>query len=128
VTSTPYSVTIDLSRKLLLLKKHGSVVRGIRVGVGRAGSPTPTGRFAITDKLAGARYGPYYGCCILALSAHQTHLPSGWTGGSRIAIHGTNAPSTIGAAASAGCVHARDADLRLLMRRLPLGAQVTIHA
>jgi hypothetical protein len=128
VTSTPFSLTIDLSSKLLLLKKHGSVKRTMRIGVGRAGSPTPTGRFGITDKLAGARYGPYYGCCILALSAHQPSLPSGWTGGDRIAIHGTNAPSTIGAAASAGCLHARDADLRLLMRRLPLGARVTIHA
>jgi lipoprotein-anchoring transpeptidase ErfK/SrfK len=128
LTSTPFSVTIDLSRKLLLLKKHGAVTRRMRVGVGRVGSPTPTGSFGVTDKLAGARYGPYYGCCILALSAHQTHLPAGWTGGDRIAIHGTNAPSTIGAAASAGCLHARDADLRVLMRRLPLGARVTIHA
>jgi lipoprotein-anchoring transpeptidase ErfK/SrfK len=97
------------------------------VGVGRAGSPTPTGRFAVTDKLSGSAYGPYYGCCILALSAHQTHLPPGWTGGDRVAIHGTNAPATIGAAASAGCLHAGEADLRTLMRRVPLGTPVFIR-
>jgi lipoprotein-anchoring transpeptidase ErfK/SrfK len=98
------------------------------VGVGRPTSPTPTGRFALTDKLSGSRYGSYYGCCILALSAHQPNLPPGWTGGDRIAIHGTNAPWTIGTASSAGCPHARDADLRVLMRRVPLGAPVFIRS
>jgi lipoprotein-anchoring transpeptidase ErfK/SrfK len=100
----------------------------MRVAIGRPGSSTPVGRFAVTDKIAGNRYGPYYGCCILALSAHQPNLPAGWTGGDRIAIHGTNAPSTIGTASSAGCPHARDADLRVLMRRVPLGTPVFIHA
>jgi lipoprotein-anchoring transpeptidase ErfK/SrfK len=97
------------------------------VGIGRSGSPTPTGRFAVTDRLAGSNYGSYYGCCILALSAHQPYLPAGWPGGNRIAIHGTNAPSTIGTASSAGCLRARDADLRVLMRRVPLGTPVFIR-
>jgi lipoprotein-anchoring transpeptidase ErfK/SrfK len=82
----------------------------------------------VTDKFSGSRYGPYYGCCIVALSAHQPNLPAGWTGGDRIAIHGTNAPWTIGVPSSAGCPHARDADLRVLMRRVPLGAPVFIRA
>ena len=99
------------------------VVRRIRVGIGAPGSPTPIGRFAVTDKLNGADYSPVYGCCILALSAHQTHLPTGWTGGDRIAIHGG---STAGAV-SAGCLHASTAELRYLMRLVPLGAQVVIH-
>jgi hypothetical protein len=128
VTTTVKSLTLDLSRHLLLLKRGDQVVRRMTVGTGRPGSPTPTGRFTVTDKLAGTNYGPYYGCCILALSAHQPNLPAGWTGGNRIAIHGTNAPSTIGVAASAGCLHARDADLRVLMRRVPLGTPVFIHA
>jgi lipoprotein-anchoring transpeptidase ErfK/SrfK len=128
VTSTRESLTIDLSRHRLLLKKGDRVVRRMTVGIGRPGSPTPTGRFTVTDKLSGTKYGPYYGCCILALSAHQPNLPAGWTGGDRIAIHGTNAPSTIGVASSAGCLHARDADLRVLMRRVPLGTPVFIHA
>ena len=128
LTTTPKSLTLDLSRHLLILKRGDQVVRRMTVGIGRPGSPTPTGRFAVTDKLVGSNYGPYYGCCILALSAHQPNLPAGWTGGDRIAIHGTNAPSTIGTASSAGCPHARDADLRVLMRRVPLGTPVFIHA
>jgi lipoprotein-anchoring transpeptidase ErfK/SrfK len=128
LTSTRVSLTLDLSRRRLVLRRGDHVLRRMTVGIGRPGSPTPTGRFAVTDKLAGGRYGPYYGCCILALSAHQPHLPGSWTGGDRIAIHGTNAPASIGAAASAGCPHARDSDLRVLMRRVPLGTPVFIRA
>jgi len=69
-----------------------------------------------------------YGCCVLALSARQTRLPAGWQGGDRIAIHGTNVPSSIGAAVSSGCVHAADGDLRYLMARVPLGTPATIAA
>jgi lipoprotein-anchoring transpeptidase ErfK/SrfK len=128
LTRTQVSLVLDLSSRRLVLKEGGRVVRRMTVGVGRPTSPTPTGRFAVTDKLSGSRYGSFYGCCIVALSAHQPNLPPGWTGGDRIAIHGTNAPSTIGAASSAGCPHARDADLRVLMRRVPLGAPVFIRA
>ena len=64
--------------------------------------------------------------CILALSARQSRLPPGWTGGDRIAIHGTNVPSTIGRALSTGCVHAADVDLRALLKLVPLGTPVTI--
>ena len=128
VASTRMSLILDLSKRTLVLERGAKVVRRMKVGIGRASSPTPTGRFGVTDKLDGRAYGAYYGCCIIALSAHQPRLPAGWPGGDRIAIHGTNAPSTIGARASAGCAHARDADLRILMRRVPLGAPVFIHA
>jgi lipoprotein-anchoring transpeptidase ErfK/SrfK len=128
LTTTPKSLTIDLSRHVLIFKRGERVVRRMPVGIGRPGSPTPTGRFAVTDKLVGSNYGPYYGCCILALSAHQPNLPAGWTGGDRIAIHGTNAPSSIGVASSAGCLHAGDAGLRVLMRVVPLGTPVFIRA
>jgi lipoprotein-anchoring transpeptidase ErfK/SrfK len=109
---------------VLRVRVGGRVVRRIHVGVGRAGSRTPTGRFSVTDKLRGPDYGSYYGCCILALSGHQTHLPRGWKGGNRLAIHGG---STAGAV-SAGCLHASTRDLRYLMRVVPVGTQLVIHA
>ena len=128
LTRTRMSLTLDLSQHRLLLKRGDEIVRRMTVGIGRPSSPTPIGRFAVTDKLSGGNYGPYYGCCIIALSAHQPNLPAGWTGGDRIAIHGTNAPWTIGTASSAGCPHAHDADLRVLKRRVPLGAPVFVRA
>jgi lipoprotein-anchoring transpeptidase ErfK/SrfK len=98
------------------------------VGIGRPGSPTPAGRFSITDKLSGGTFGPFYGCCILALSGHQTNTPAGWQGGDRLAIHGTNDPGSIGVPSSAGCLHADAEDLKVLVRRVPLGTPVLIHA
>jgi L,D-transpeptidase catalytic domain len=124
---TRWSLHADLSARTLVLRKAGRRVMRIVVAVGRPGSETPTGRFAVTDKLSGPRYGPYYGCCILALSGHQPNLPPGWTGGNRLAIHGTDSPGSIGAAASAGCLRAADAPLRLLMRKVPLGTPVFIR-
>ena len=113
----------DLSRRLLRVWVHGHVVRRIRVGIGRPGTSTPTGRFSITDKMPGSSLGSYYGCCILALSGNQPHPPSGWTGGARLAIHG----GAYGAV-SAGCLHASTRDLLYLMRVVPLGTQIVIHA
>jgi hypothetical protein len=124
---TAYSLHADLSGRWLELRRHGRRVRRITVAVGRPGSETPTGRFAVTDKLNGRSFGPYYGCCVLALSGHQPKLPAGWSGGNRLAIHGTDSPGTIGAAASAGCLRAADADLEVLMRRVPVGTPVFIR-
>ena len=115
-------VEADLSRRLLRVWAHGHVIKRFRVGIGRAGTSTPTGRFSITDKLRGRDYGSDYGCCILALSGHQPHTPRGWTGGARLAIHGGSY-----GAGSAGCLHASTRDLRYLMRMAPLGTQVVIH-
>jgi hypothetical protein len=124
---TRLELVVDLSSRSLLVRRNGNAVRRLSIGVGRAGSPTPTGTFAVTDKLNGRAYSTAYGCCILALSATQPNLPAGWTGGNRIAIHGTLAASDFGRAVSAGCVHAGDADLRYLMRLVPLGTPVVIR-
>src|SRR5919197_1159004 len=63
----------DLSRRLLRVWAHGRVVRRMRIGIGRPGTSTPTGRFSITDKMPGSSMGSVYGCCILALSGNQPH-------------------------------------------------------
>jgi hypothetical protein len=124
---TALELDIDLSDRTMTVRRGDTVIGRTRVGVGAPASPTPTGRFAVTDKLDGASYSAAYGCCILALSAIQTNLPRGWTGGNRVAIHGTLSPSDFGQAVSAGCVHAPDSDLRWLMRVVPLGTPVVIR-
>lgn len=124
---TPLELDVDLSARTVILHLGSRVLRSLRIGVGRPGSPTPTGRFAVTDKLDGPSYSRYYGCCILALSATQPNLPSGWSGGNRIAIHGTPSASDLGRAVSAGCLHASGTDLRYLMRSVPLGTPVVIR-
>lgn len=121
---TRYSLRASLSQRTLELRYGGRVLGSYTVSVGAAGSDTPRGRFAITDALI---YGgsPYYGCCALALSGHQEHLPVGWLGGDRIAIHGT--PGPVGYAASSGCIRATDETMRTLFRRVPLGTPVFVR-
>jgi L,D-transpeptidase catalytic domain len=121
---TRLELDVDLSERLVTLRSGSRVLRRFAVGVGRPGSPTPTGRFSVTDKLNGPTYSAVYGCCILALSATQPNLPAGWSGGNRIAIHGGPTDGAV----SAGCIHAGDADLRYLMRLVPLGTPVLIRS
>ena len=123
---TEISLHADLSRRQVELRDGGRVVRRFAVGIGRAGYATPTGRFAVTDKLSGRPYGGTYGCCIVALSGHQIRLPPGWPGGDRLALHGTRDQASIGSAASTGCLRGGDGDLRALLRRVPLGAPMFI--
>jgi hypothetical protein len=123
----PVSLEIDLSRMELAVRRGERVTRRISVAIGAPDTPTPPGEFYVTDKLPGAEFGPYYGCCILALSGRQPNLPRGWSGGDRLAIHGSPTP-TWGHAVSNGCLHADETDLRYLMKTVPLGTRVTIHA
>jgi lipoprotein-anchoring transpeptidase ErfK/SrfK len=123
----PVRLVVDLSARRLSVVRGRRDVWSMRVGVGSPGTPTPTGTFAVTDGLLW-KGSAVYGCCVLALSGHQPQLAQGWTGGDRLAVHGTDAPGTIGAAASLGCLHATDADMRRLMRYATLGARVQIRA
>jgi hypothetical protein len=120
---TRVSLRVDLSRRRLELRSGRRTLRSVVVGLGRPGSPTPTGRFAVTDKLSGAPYRGVYGCCILALSGTQERLPPGWTGGSRLAIHGGPGSPTSN---SAGCVRTDRGTLRTLMKKVPLGTPVFV--
>lgn len=124
---TNWSIVVDRSARRLTLRRGRHAVRAFPVAVGRPGTPTPAGRFAITDKLHPPAGSPY-GCCALALTGHQTKLLAGWPGGDRLAIHATPQEETVGHAASLGCMRARTRDVRRLMRTVPVGTPVFVRA
>jgi lipoprotein-anchoring transpeptidase ErfK/SrfK len=124
----PYSLDVDLSARRIVVRREGRVVRRIRVAIGAASTPTPTGRFAVTDTLRIGKANPEYGCCAVALTGRQPNLPPGWSMSDRLAIHGTPDERAIGNAVSNGCLHARKADMRWLLHRVTLGAEVRIRA
>jgi hypothetical protein len=126
ISQTHFWITADVSQRELTLHYGNRILDRFPVSVGSPGSPTPLGEYAVTDGLVGRGLGPWYGCCVLALSGHQPNLPPGWIGGNRMAIHGTNA--SIGAANSHGCLRASDPDMISLFARVPLGAPVLIRA
>jgi hypothetical protein len=125
--STDWSIHVDRSARRLTLRRDGRRVRAFPVAVGRPGTETPTGRFAVTDKLHPAPGSPY-GCCAVALSGHQTKLIRGWPGGDRLAIHATPQEETVGKAASLGCLRGRAGDVRRLMRAVPVGTPVFVRS
>lgn len=128
LTYTRVAIVITLHNHKLQVIFNKKAKRQFAIGIGAPDTSTPTGRYFITDKLPGARFSTSYGCCILALSGHQPRLPRGWTGGDRLAIHGTNIPASIGASTSTGCLHASTNSLHYLLLNIPLGTPVFIRA
>jgi hypothetical protein len=126
LSQTRFWITADVSRQRLELRYGNRVLGRFPVSVGSPSSPTPLGDYAVTDGLVGKGLGPWYGCCVLALSGHQPNLPAGWIGGNRMAIHGT--PGAVGGATSHGCLRASDEDMISLFARVPLGTPVFIRA
>lgn len=53
---TKLELVVDLSDRTLTIQRGATVLRQVSVGVGRPGSETPTGRFAVTDKRNGGAY------------------------------------------------------------------------
>jgi hypothetical protein len=81
----------------------------------------------VTDTLNVRHPSSSYGCCLLALTAHQTKLPPDWPGGDRIAVHSTRDVKGIGHAVSLGCMRASVRQARWLMKNIPLGTPFFIH-
>jgi hypothetical protein len=123
-----WSLHADLSKRTLQVRHNGQTVRKLRVAIGRKDNPTPKGRFTVTDRLQVTSSGSPYGCCVLALTGHQTDLPPYWPGGDRLAVHATNDESSIGEPVSLGCMRARAAEARWLINHIPLGSPVFVHA
>ena len=127
VVHTRIWVQADLSRRRVMLMHGARVVRSFPAAIGAPDSPTPIGRFSVTDPIStGDPSGPY-GWYAFGLSGHQPNLPPGWTGGDQLAIHGTNDPASIGTRASAGCLRVSAAALWVLKRALRPGTPVVIH-
>jgi hypothetical protein len=123
-----WSLHADLSKRMLLVRRDGRTVRKMRVAIGRPSNPTPKGRFTVTDKLRVTDQDSPYGCCVLALSGHQTDLPDYWPGGDRLAVHATSEESTIGDPVSLGCLRTVSSRARWLIETVPLGSPMFIRA
>jgi lipoprotein-anchoring transpeptidase ErfK/SrfK len=124
VTPVRQRIVIDLSARSLRLYRNGRVVVSTRrVGVGRAGTPTPLGHFYVTAKYR-AR-GAAYGAFALETSAYSPGL-SDWPGGGIVGIHGTNQPNILPGAVSHGCVRVTNTVILRLKRLAPVGTAITV--
>jgi lipoprotein-anchoring transpeptidase ErfK/SrfK len=123
-----WQIKVSLGARKVTVLNDGKTQKQFTVAVGRPDAPTPTGDFAVTDRLStGDPTGPY-GCCVMALSAKSPHAIQGWGGGNRIAIHSTPETSSIGLPVSHGCMRLTLAEGRWLLQHVPLGTPTIIRS
>ncbi len=123
----PFRVVVDRRAHTVKVYDAGVEVFSTTAAVGTAATPTPAGRFFVSEtwKLAnpGGAYGPY----ALGLSAFSEVLLQFGGGPGQVAIHGTNSPGALGTDASHGCIRISNAAVtRLIEMDLPLGTPVDI--
>ena len=113
-------------RKLAVLEK-GHVLRVFTVAVGASVSPSPTGEFQIVNRVS---HPTYYHPGQVIPAGNDNPLGPRWIGLNRkgFGIHGTNVPSSIGKAASHGCIRLRNRDVEQLFEMVRPGDSVDIRA
>jgi lipoprotein-anchoring transpeptidase ErfK/SrfK len=126
LTRNRWELKVSLSARKVTVLHDNRVMERYTIAIGAPANPTPTGRFAVTDRLlTGDPSGPY-GCCILALSAQAPHAIQDWSGGNRIAIHSTPETSSIGEPVSHGCMRLTLPEGKWLIDHIPLGTPTLI--
>jgi lipoprotein-anchoring transpeptidase ErfK/SrfK len=119
-------IVVDLSERRVMLYKDGKLVLSSKAAIGAPATPTPTGRFYVNQRLIPTTKGGPFGPGAVGVSAFSNVL-TGWTQGGPIAIHGTNAPWSIGKAVSNGCIRIPNAKLRRLFSEALSGTPVLIR-
>jgi hypothetical protein len=120
-------IVVDVSDRKLTLYRAGKRELTATVAVGSPATPTPTGRYYVNQRLIPADKGGPFGPGAIGISAFSTVL-TGWTQGGPVAIHGTNAPWSIGRAVSNGCIRLPNPTLRRVFREALAGTPVIITA
>jgi lipoprotein-anchoring transpeptidase ErfK/SrfK len=127
VATVKTRIVIDLSQRRLVLFRAGKRELTATVAVGSPATPTPTGSYYVNQRLIPAEKGGPFGPGAIGISAFSNVL-TGWTQGGPVAIHGTNAPWSIGRAVSNGCIRLPNATLRRVFHEALAGTPVIIRA
>ena len=112
-------------RKLAVIE-NGAVRKTYPIAVGKNTTPSPTGSFHIAVRVTNPTY--YHQGKVVA-PGPQNPLGTRWMGldTKGYGIHGTNAPSSIGKAASHGCIRMAKRDLEELFSMVKVGDAVEIR-
>ena len=120
------SVVISIPDRKLAVLEGEVVTATFSVAVGTAVTPSPTGRFRIVSRVSNPTY---YHPGVMIPGGKNNPVGTRWLGLNLkgYGIHGTNAPSSIGRAASHGCIRLRNRDIERLFAMLQIGDRVEIH-
>lgn len=127
-------IIVNLGQRKLRLVRNGRVWKTYSIAVGQPAYPTPTGDYEINDKQVDPVWYPPNSPWAAELSS----IPAGpgnplgtrWIGTTApaIGIHGTYADSSIGYAASHGCMRMHIPDVEELYDQVAIGMKVSIRA
>jgi len=119
-------VLVSIPDRKLAVIEDGDVVATFSVAVGAEVSPSPTGEFQIVSRVSNPTY---YRPGTVIPSGKDNPVGTRWVGLSQkgYGIHGTNAPRSVGHAASHGCIRLRNRDMERLFAMVRVGDVVEIH-
>jgi lipoprotein-anchoring transpeptidase ErfK/SrfK len=119
-------VVVSIADRKLAVTEGGNVLAQFQIAVGARVSPSPRGEFTIVTRVANPSY--YHGGTVIP-TGKDNPVGTRWIGLSKkgYGIHGTNAPGSIGHAASHGCIRLRNRDMEQLFTMLQVGDLVQIH-
>ena len=122
----PWTVLVSIPDRQLAVLVNGIVVAGFPIAVGADESPSPTGEFTIVNRVSNPTY---YHEGVVIPAGKGNPVGTRWLGLSQkgYGIHGTNAPKSIGRAASHGCIRLRNRDMEKLFGMLHVGDVVKIR-
>ncbi len=121
-------IEVSLSERRLRVYRSGRLVLETRVGVGAPATPTPVGRFFVNERYVLSSAGGPFGPDALGISAHSPTLARLWVQQAPIGVHGTDEPSSIGEAASHGCIRVPNDAMRRVFSLAPAGTPVIVEA
>ncbi len=122
---TPYRILVERCARRLTLFQNGRPVMIEPVAVGTGGTPTPLGDFYVDfleEWPQSSKYGPW----LISVSGFSNVLKSFGGGVGQIGIHGTRARSSVGKAASHGCVRMHNEAIDKMARWVTAGTPVFI--
>jgi hypothetical protein len=114
-------------RHRLLLRRRGTVVLSVPVGVGRSVTPSPSGLYFIAYVLRTGDPGGFFGPYSFGLSAFSSVFTQFGGGNGEVGLHGTNQPWLLGHDVSHGCIRMANNIIARLARLLPLCTPVEIE-
>ena len=125
IWTAPFTLVIDKSQNILILKSNEEILKTYIVSTGMNNS-TPAGTFKIINKLTNPVW--YKPGVVLPPESPENILGSRWLGFdlSDYGIHGTTDPGSIGKQATQGCIRMLNQEVEELYSILPIGTEVTI--
>jgi lipoprotein-anchoring transpeptidase ErfK/SrfK len=125
--SAPKRIVVSLTDRKLALYEGSRLIKSFEVAVGKSATPSPEGEFVVARRVANPTW---YGPDRIVGPGKSNPVGTRWIGLSvkGYGIHGTNVPSSIGKAASHGCIRMRNADVEELFELIDVGAIVELTA